>query len=157
MPASNAQIPGHWGNNPEAVKARQEAFLEALEFHGTIKHACQVVRINRTTVASWRRQDVNGFASRLADAQEDFAEEIEYTVYQRVKEPDCPPVLQIFVLNGLKPDKYRPQTTVTDDTAKDIMVELRKKFRGIKFDETPTAEEISVHQQAEDILKSKRS
>ena len=156
MPASNANIPGHRGNGPEAVKARQQAFLDAYDEYGTVKHACKAIRIDRSTVNVWRKNDVNGFGSKFDDAKEDFAEEIEKTVFQRAMEPDCPPVIQIFVLNGLKPDKYRPQTHITDETAKDVMSEMKKKFRGLKFDETPTDSEISVHEQAENILKAKR-
>ena len=157
MPASSAGIPGHRGNRPQDVIARQKAFLDAYDKFGTMKHACKKIRINRDTYNRWRKEDVNGFASLLENAREDFAEEIEKTVFQRAMEPDCPPVIQIFVLNGLKPDKYRPQTTVTDETAKDVMKELKSKFRGMKFDETPNNEELSVHEQAENILKGKRS
>ena len=155
MPSSHANLPGHRGNRPEDVVARQEKFLEAYNEYGTIKHACQRVGLRRETVNRWRREDVNGFASFFEGAKEDFAEEIEQTVFQRAMEPDCPPVLQIFVLNGLKPDKYRPQTHVTDETAKDVMRELKTKFKGMKFDDTPSEDDVSVHEQAERILKGK--
>ena len=156
MPASKTNIPGHRGNNPEAVKARQDAFLEAYDKYGTIKHACNEIRIDRSTVTSWRNRDVNGFAARMNDARDDFAEEIEYTLFQRAKDPKCNPILVMFALKGLKPDKYRDNTVVTDDTAKDVLKELRSRYKGLNFEEAPTAEEASVHEQAELILKSKR-
>jgi hypothetical protein len=156
MAASGARIPGHKGGvRPEDVMDRQLAFLEAYSDFGTIKHACKKLKIGRETVYRWKKDDVNGFASHFEWAKEDFAEEIEKTVFQRALESDCPPVIQIFVLNGLKPDKYRPQTTVTDESAKDVMKELKSKFRGLKFEDSPTKDELSVHEQAENILKSK--
>ena len=43
---------------------------------------------------------------------------------------------------------------VTDDVAKDVMKDLRNKFKGIKFsdDDSPNK---SAEQQAEDILRGK--
>ena len=66
------------------------------------------------------------------------------------------PILVIFALKGLKPDKYRDNTIVTDETAKDVLKELRSRYKGLNFEEAPTSEEASVHEQAELILKSKR-
>jgi len=40
--ASNA-VPGMPGNNPEAIKARQDLFLEAFEELGTITHVKRLV------------------------------------------------------------------------------------------------------------------
>ena len=157
MPASKAEIPGHRGRNPEDVQARQVAFLEAFDEYGTVKHACIKVKIDRTTINRWRRSNLYGFDDLFGNAKEDFAEEIEKTIFQRAMEKDCPPVIQIFVLNGLKPEKYRQQSHITDETAKDVMLELKSKFKGMKFEDTPSNDELSVHKQAENILKGKRN
>ena len=57
-------------------------------------------------------------------------------------------------MKALKPDKYRDQPVVTDDVAKDVMKDLRSKFKGIQFsdDDSPNK---SIEQQAEDILRGK--
>ena len=155
MPSSNANIPGHEGNRPEDVIARQQAFLEEFDKRGTIKHACRAVGISRDTYRRWRKEYVNGFDELFSDIRDDFADEVELNLFQRAKDPDCNPVILIFALKGLKPDKYRDNAVVADESAKSIMEELKTKFRGIKFDDTPSKEEKTVHQQAEDILKRK--
>ena len=151
MPASHAEISG---NRPEDVKARQNMFLKAFDKHGTIKHACMETKIGRVTVARWKREDAYGFIQRFDDAKEDYAEIIENVVFERAKQPNCNPILQIFVLKALKPDKYRDLAVVTDDIAKDVMRDLRNKFKGIQFSDDDSPDK-SAEQQAEDILRGK--
>ena len=152
--ASNA-VPGMPGNNPEAIKARQDLFLEAFEELGTITHACKKTGIGRSTYKRWKRDDKFDFITRFNDVKDDFAEEIEQTLFQRAKDPKSNPVLLIIALKGLLPDKYKDNAQINDDTAKDIMKELKTKFRGIKFDEGQSAEIKTAQQQAEDILRGK--
>jgi hypothetical protein len=151
MSASHSEVSG---TRPEDVKARQNMFLEAFDKHGTIKHACMETKIRRETVARWKREDVFGFVDRFDDAKEDYAEIIENVVFERAKRADCNPILQIFVLKALKPDKYRDQPVITDDVAKDVMKDLRSKFKGIKFSDDDSPDK-SAEQQAEDILRGK--
>ena len=95
------------------------------------------------------------FISRFNDVKENFAEDIELTLFQRAKDPKSNPVILIFALKGLLPDKYKDNAQVNDETAKDIMKELKTKFRGIKFDESESADTKTAQQQAEDILRGK--
>ena len=157
MPASDAMIPGHKGNRPEDVIVRQKLFLEAYEEHGTIHAACAHTRISRDTYNRWVREDVNNFKELGKNSELNFAEGIEQVVFRRAMEPNAPPVIQMFVLNGLLPDKYRPQAQPVDETAKDVMKKLKYAFKELKFTEKPAEESATVDQQIEDILKSKGS
>ena len=157
MPASNARIEGNLGNKPEDVKVRQDKFLEAYAKYGTIKAAAKKVGISRETVNQWTRHDINDFVKRRSDAKEDFTEEVEHTFYQRALDPSSNPVIGIFVLKALKPGVYRDQVIVTEDVAKDVMQDIRSKFRGIKFDNTADEETKTAEQQVEDILRGKRN
>ena len=152
--ASNA-VPDMPGNNPEAIKARQDLFLSAFEEYGTIARACEETGIGRSTYKRWKRDDKFDFISRFNDVKENFAEDIELTLFQRAKDPKSNPVILIFALKGLLPDKYKDNAQVNDETAKDIMKELKTKFRGIKFDESESADTKTSQQQAEDILRGK--
>jgi len=78
----------------------------------------------------------------------------------RVKDqgPKDNPILLITLLNAHWADKYRPQTVAVDDTAKEVLSELRNKFKSIKkVEETEETTEISPQQQVENILKGKGS
>ena len=157
MPASNARIEGNLGSKPEDVKARQDKFLEAYARHGTIKAAAKEVGISRETVNQWTRHDINDFVKRRSDAKEDFTEEVEYTFYQRALDPASNPVIGIFILKALKPGVYRDQVVITEEVAKDVMQDIRSKFRGIKFDNTADEETKTAEQQVEEILRGKRN
>ena len=154
MPASNANIPGHRGNKPEDVIVRQDVFLKAYAEEGTILGACKTTGISREAYERWKKEDVNGFAKHFEHAKDDFADRVEANMFKRALDPDCPPVIQIFALNGLKAEKYRQQQ-VSDETAKDVMQQMKSAFKGLKFEDKPTKKELSIHQQAEKILKSK--
>jgi len=78
------------------------------------------------------RTDALGFRERMHQAQEAFADYLEELGRKRLEQPEGnrgSDVLLMFFLNGLRPHKYRPNPPMTDETAKDLVAELRKLQR----------------------------
>jgi hypothetical protein len=106
----------------------QNRFLHALEELGTIKDACEHAGVVRSTIKTWVRDDVQGFAERYMESEEVFADSLERMAYDRValQAPRDNPVLLIALLNAHKPAKYRPGTAVSESAAREVMAEWRK-------------------------------
>jgi hypothetical protein len=91
----------HEWNETEHPKKR--AFLVAFAECGSITAACNAAEVGRTTVWRWRREDEVFHA--LCDRAEQIAgDELEEIARQRAKAGSD--TLLIFLLKGLKPDKY---------------------------------------------------
>ena len=110
------------------TKARQDAFLGAFGLTGTIRKAAQESGVPRFTVYSWRRNDTQGFRTRLVEAQEAFGDYLEDLALERIKnqKPSDNPILLITFLNANKPEKYRRDALYADNAGKEIMAELKK-------------------------------
>jgi len=148
------------GKEPEDVKARQDFFMTLYAELGSIRAAVKEMGLNRRTVNRWMKDDVQGFKERFEEAKYNFREMLQDLAVNRVKEQGAKdnPILLITLLNAHWADKYRPQTVAVDDTAKEVLSELRNKFKSIKkVEETEETTEISPQQQVEDILKGKGS
>tara|TARA_R100000789_G_C2882177_1_gene114854 strand:- start:22 stop:387 length:366 start_codon:yes stop_codon:yes gene_type:complete len=76
----------------------------------------------------WMKANEFGFFERLEDADILFCENLEQLALERVRSQDAKanPVLLITLLNANLPAKYRPTVVMSDDTAKDVLSELRK-------------------------------
>jgi len=148
------------GKEPEDVKARQDFFMTLYAELGSIRAAVKEMGLNRRTVNRWMKDDVQGFKERFEEAKYNFREMLQDLAVNRVKEQGAKdnPILLITLLNAHWADKYRPQTVAVDDTAKEVLSELRNKFKSIKkVEETEETTEISPQQQVENILKGKGS
>lgn len=157
MSATNSFIEG---KEPEDVKARQDFFMTLYAELGSIRAAVKEMGLNRRTVNRWMKDDVQGFKERFEEAKYNFREMLQDLAVNRVKEQGAKdnPILLITLLNAHWADKYRPQTVAVDDTAKEVLSELRNKFKSIKkVEETEETTEISPQQQVENILKGKGS
>ena len=155
MSATNSFIEGR---EPEDVKARQDFFMTLYAELGSIRAAVKEMGLNRRTVNRWMKDDVQGFKERFEEAKFNFREMLQDIAVNRVKEQGSKdnPVLLIALLNAHWADKYRPQTTSVDDTAKEVLSDLRDRFKVIKkVEETEDTSEVSPQQQVEDILKGK--
>ena len=112
-----------------ALRDRRKAiFIAALEEHGTVRNACVVASIPRDTFKKWHAYDLE-FADRVADAKQSFGEALEEMAIERVKNPDKgrgSDMMMTVLLNAHLPQKYRQQTIVAEDTAKDVIAELRQ-------------------------------
>ena len=148
------------GKEPEDVKARQDLFLSLYSELGSIRAAAKEMNISRRTPTRWIKDDIQGFKERFEEAKFNFREMLQDIAVNRVKEQGSKdnPVLLIALLNAHWAEKYRPQTTSVDDTAKEVLSDLRDRFKVIKkVEETEETSEVSPQQQVEDILKGKGS
>lgn len=105
--------------------ATQNAFLEAFAKLGTIHSAAAVAEVHRMTVWRWDNGDVLGFSDRYVQAQHDFREYLQEIARQRVEDPTGnrgSDVLLLGLLNAHWPEKYRPNQSGADDTAKNVLV-----------------------------------
>ena len=146
------------GKEPEDVKARQDLFLSLYSELGSIRAAAKEMNISRRTPTRWIKDDIQGFKERFEEAKFNFREMLQDIAVNRVKEQGSKdnPVLLIALLNAHWAEKYRPQTTSVDDTAKEVLSDLRDRFKVIKkVEETEDTSEVSPQQQVEDILKGK--
>ena len=157
MSATNSFIEG---KEPEDVKARQDFFMTLYAELGSIRAAFKEMGLNRRTVNRWMKDDVQVLKKRFEEAKHNFREMLQDLAVNRVKEQGAKdnPILLITLLNAHWADKYRPQTVAVDDTAKEVLSELRNKFKSIKkVEETEETTEISPQEQVENILKGKGS
>ena len=146
------------GKEPEDVKARQDLFLGLYSEMGSIRAAAKEMNISSRTPTRWIKDDIQGFKERFEEAKFNFREMLQDIAVNRVKEQGSKdnPVLLIALLNAHWAEKYRPQTTSVDDTAKEVLSDLRDRFKVIKkVEETEDTSEVSPQQQVEDILKGK--
>ena len=107
---------------------RKTLFIAALEEHGTVRSACEVASVPRDTFKKWHAYDLE-FADRVADAKQSFGESLEEMAIERVKNPDKgrgSDMMTTVLLNAHLPQKYRQQAIVAEDTAKDVIAELRQ-------------------------------
>lgn len=107
---------------------RKKRFLLAFTEWGSIKKACEQVNISRPTYKSWLSRDYV-FANDFAEAKRTFAEELEELAYERVRNPDKgrgSDILLLGLLNAHIPDKYRPAAVMNDESAREVISELRK-------------------------------
>ena len=64
-------------------------------------------------------------------------------------------MLLITLLNANLPSKYRPAAVMTDDTAKDVLIQLRKLASETPPSKSKEEIEESALEQVDKILKSK--
>lgn len=86
-----------------------EVFLSSYRDQGNVRVACDLAGITRQ--AAYARRDTDpDFAARWAEAAESATENLESIAWERAKEGSD--VLVIFLLKGLKPEKYRDNPKV---------------------------------------------
>lgn len=115
------------------TKRKKERFLQALSEIGNVSRAAKVIGVTRQALYQHRAKDPE-FAEAWAEAEMIGADSIEEEVFRRGAEGWEEPVhykgevvdtvrkysdtLAIFLLKGLRPDKYRERSTV-DHTIQD--------------------------------------
>jgi|TARA_Y100000310_G_C20421229_1_gene686779 hypothetical protein len=106
----------------------------------------------------WQKENYFGFMERLEEADFQFCESLEQLALERVKMQDAKsnPILLITLLNANLPMKYRPTVVMNDDTAKDVLRELRtlSKDSPEQLAEAPEPEKSALDQ-VNEILTSK--
>jgi hypothetical protein len=117
----------------EDVVKRKAKFLEAYEEYGTVRQACILTNIARNTFAGWQARDFD-FAKEMDLRRQAFGEKLEGIALERVQNPGQGKggdILLLGLLNANLPSKYRPQFAMSEDTAKDLIIEWRKAAKDI--------------------------
>lgn len=107
---------------------KKRMFLAAYEEWGTVKRACELVGIKRQTYLNWSSSDYK-FATAMDGSRRAFAETLEDLALERVKNPDKnrgSDILLIGLLNANWPSKYRPQVTMDQDSAREVLHEMKR-------------------------------
>lgn len=111
----------------QPVVVRREVFLALLQAAGTITKACKLAKIPRATIYEWRAADPE-FAKAIEATKEMAADGLEDSLYVRGHEGVEVPIFSqgrkvgtkreydttaaIFLLNGMRPEKYRQRGTL---------------------------------------------
>ena len=129
--------PHHWNRSNDQRKddmaKRKKKFLDSFEACGTIRGACNIVGVARPTYHRWVVEDAD-FAKEFDQRRVAFAESLEELALDRVRNPDKnrgSDLLLIGLLNANMPAKYRPQVAMSEDSAKDLIIEWRKASREV--------------------------
>jgi hypothetical protein len=94
---------------------RKKAFLNALSLHGNVLEACEISKTGRSLAYQWREKDQD-FAAAWLEAIEIGADRLELHIHERIRDAEKPSdVLAIFMLKGLRPEKYRENYSFTGD------------------------------------------
>jgi hypothetical protein len=136
--------PAEFKRRTNASKKKRVIFAEAMGEWGTVKKACDLAGIARRTYMWWRTVDPD-FVQAVDDARHIFAEGLEEIALERVKNPDKnrgSDVLLLGLLNANMPSKFRPQTAMSEDSAKELITEWRKASREVRKDQDVIEQEI---------------
>jgi hypothetical protein len=120
----------------EDAAKRKVLFLATYEEWGTVKKACEVSGISRRTYREWAYSDY-AFSGNLAESKKAFGEALEEIALERVKNPDKgrgSDVLLLGLLNANMSEKYRPTMALNEDSAREVITELRKISREKRTD-----------------------
>jgi hypothetical protein len=142
----------------DAVK-RKALFIAAYEEWGTVRKSCELAGIVRKTFRSWTYGDFE-FANDMAEAKKAFGEALEEIALDRVKNPDKgkgSDLLLLGMLNANMSEKYRPTMALNEDSAREVISELRKISREKRSSGPVQKEELSdpYKKQLVDLLEKK--
>ena len=136
----------------------QDKFLSCYSETRSKTTSCSYAGVQYRTVMKWQKENYFGFMERLEEADFQFCESLEQLALERVKMQDAKsnPILLITLLNANLPMKYRPTVVMNDDTAKDVLRELRtlSKDSPEQLAEAPEPEKSALDQ-VNEILTSK--
>lgn len=109
----------------ETGHPKKRAFLAAYVQCGSITATCEAVGIGRETFYRWKRED-EVFQALVDRAEQMAADELEHVARERAKAGSD--TLLIFLLKGLKPEKYGDSIRIrkavegmTDEQLRDII------------------------------------
>ena len=102
MPAKKSSSSSNGSNTKK--KAALDGYVET----GTVTGACRKAHINRTTFYRWVKGDTK-FAQQYEQAKEQVGDLLEEEALKRAYNGDH--TLIIFLLKGLKPEKYGDKQT----------------------------------------------
>jgi len=88
---------------------QKKRYLAAVGRVGTLTAGCKAARVSPHTVYQWRELD-DAFVFAEREARNRCADELEAVVYRRAKNRSD--ILAIFLLKGMRPEKYRDRIGV---------------------------------------------
>ena len=91
---------------------KKQAFLAAYSETGNVREAARAAGIDRGTHYDWLRKDPE-YVTAFAHAQEDAADTLEAVARNRAIQGSD--LLTIFLLKGLRPERYRERYNVTGE------------------------------------------
>ena len=123
----------------------QERFLKCYQETRSKTVSARYAGVKYRAIMRWLKDNIYGFAERLEETDLEFCENLEQLALQRVKMQTAQsnPVLMIALLNANLPSKYRPTVVVADDTAKDVMRELRSLAKSLPDTKSSSVESSS--------------
>jgi hypothetical protein len=142
------------------TEKKKELFLKAYAVNGTIRAACRATDIQRSSYVYWTRHDLD-FAKEFENAKLAFAEGLEDIALDRIRNPDKSrgsDVLLMALLNANMPSKYRPQVAMSEDSAKELIMEWRKASKEVSKKEEVVGEELpaNIQDTLADILTKRK-
>jgi hypothetical protein len=143
-------------------ETRKALFLKAFREIGTRSGAFRIAEISKATYDRWIWVDPD-FMRKVSEAQVEFGEYLEEIALERVKNPDKnrgSDVLLLGLLNANLPTKFRPQFAMSEDSAKDLIIEWRKAARDRVREEKvkePEALPASVEKTLTELLEKRRN
>ena len=116
---------------------RQQVFLSAYESTGTIGKALQLAedsgyKIGRRTQENWYNHDRFGYRIRRQASEALFADKLEDKLFKLALEDltiSNSPLTLFSALGALKSEKYKPSGVQQDDTAKELIQDIRSFMR----------------------------
>lgn len=153
--------------SPETTRELQQRFLDAYVMYGTVGRATTALHLPRGLHNTWLRTDFE-YAEAYYNARELIVDQLESEAIRRAKDGVERPVYQggelvgtvteysdsllMFLLKGMRPDKYRERIAVlTDNTIdeeiKRIEAELAKRGLAIEAEsqELPLQSELTAN------------
>lgn len=118
---------------------RQQTFLAAFALGGTIQKGIDASEIPRQTIQAWREFDVLDFKERFTQAHHVYCDRLEGKLGELAfgLKPGQNALPLVVALNAEMPDKYRPNSVQTDDTAKEVMAHIKRRMtRTVTIEET---------------------
>lgn len=126
------------GRRPARIaRLKKQQFLANFALTGNVQEAAQAAGIGRRTHYDWLKQD-QAYATQYGHASEDAADRMEREAYRRAVEGTDKPVYQggelvghvreysdtllIFLLKGVRPEKYRERVDHSGKGATFVMM-----------------------------------
>lgn len=101
-------------------------FIKYLAQYGTVAHACKCAKVSRETMRRHRSIDPE-FAEKWLDAVDDAADTLEESLFDRAIDRDT--IAAIFLLKGMRPNKYRERQQITTVEEKNIDQAIDAEFK----------------------------
>ena len=143
------------------VIADKETFLKAIGKYGTILKGCELAGISRRTYERWSSEDEE-FSKDVVRHRIMFSEYLEGVALHRVMNPEKGIGTDAMLYNLLaanNPDKYRVTGTGVDESAKEVLFEIKKLSRRdrreLPVEEVGTEIPVSMARELDEIIEKR--